>query len=212
MARRRGLADWARQAVNLADARLGARLGRQRQFFAPLRICSTRSRQCLCPAGTTPTAVDGRLGKPRRRRGPGHDWSIIGLARRGRVFGFDVDTSHFTGNYAPAIAIKPPTAPATTRVLARAPVGRRCWPPPACAATATICWRWWTTGVNHLRVHIYPDGGVARLRVYSRPAEITAGPDRLTDLAAQISGDRARWPGTTPTLARRPICWHRGVG
>ena len=41
----------------------------------------------------------------RRKRGPGHDWSIIGLARRGRVFGFDVDTSHFTGNYAPAISI-----------------------------------------------------------------------------------------------------------
>jgi allantoicase len=41
---------------------------------------------------------------------------------------------------------------------------------------------------SHLRVHIYPDGGVARLRVYGRPAEITAGPDGLTDLAAQING------------------------
>lgn len=187
------LPDWARRAVNLADARLGARaLGASDEFFAPLaRMLNPE------PAVFVPGQYDAH-GKwmdgweTRRRRGPGHDWSIIGLARRGRVFGFDVDTSHFTGNYAPAIAIEATDCPSDDpEVLARAS-----WTPLLTSTSlrgdshhllAVVDDGVW----SHLRVHIYPDGGVARLRVYGRPAEITAGPDGLTDLAAQINGGRA---------------------
>ena len=42
----------------------------------------------------------------RRKRSVGEDWAIIELARPGVIVGFDVDTSHFTGNYAPAVSIK----------------------------------------------------------------------------------------------------------
>ena len=77
------LPDWARRAVNLADARLGARaLGASDEFFAPLaRMLNPE------PAVFVPGQYDAH-GKwmdgweTRRRRGPGHDWSIIGLARR----------------------------------------------------------------------------------------------------------------------------------
>ena len=37
----------------------------------------------------------------RRKRVSGHDYAIIRLAMPGRIFGFDVDTRFFTGNYPP---------------------------------------------------------------------------------------------------------------
>jgi len=35
----------------------------------------------------------------KRRRGPGHDWAIIKLARPGQIKAIEVDTSHFKGNF-----------------------------------------------------------------------------------------------------------------
>lgn len=42
----------------------------------------------------------------RRRRLPGHDWCIIKLGVPGVIRGIDVDTSFFTGNYAPRYSIQ----------------------------------------------------------------------------------------------------------
>ncbi|KAK2157115.1 hypothetical protein LSH36_198g04010 [Paralvinella palmiformis] len=42
----------------------------------------------------------------RRKRIPGHDWCIIQLGAAGIIHGVDIDTSHFTGNYAPKVSIQ----------------------------------------------------------------------------------------------------------
>ena len=42
----------------------------------------------------------------RRKRVSGHDWGVIKLAMPGRIFGLDIDTSHFTGNYPPQASIE----------------------------------------------------------------------------------------------------------
>ena len=42
----------------------------------------------------------------RRKRIAGHDWCIIQLGISGLIHGVDVDTSYFTGNYAPRISIQ----------------------------------------------------------------------------------------------------------
>ncbi|KAM4633504.1 allantoicase isoform 2-T2 [Polymixia lowei] len=42
----------------------------------------------------------------RRKRTPGHDWCIVQLGVPGLIHGFDVDTSFFTGNHAPAVSIQ----------------------------------------------------------------------------------------------------------
>ena len=47
----------------------------------------------------------------RRRRQPGHDWSIIRLAYRGAIAGVEVDTAYFTGNFAPRISIQAANVP-----------------------------------------------------------------------------------------------------
>jgi allantoicase len=100
------LPDWASQAINLADPRIGARgCMPAMNSFARWHACSTRKPPFSYPANTTKTA-NGWMAGNRRKRHHGHDWSIIRLGRPGRIAGFDIDTSHFTGNYAPAISIE----------------------------------------------------------------------------------------------------------
>jgi allantoicase len=106
----------------------------------------------------------------RRRRQPGHDWCIVALGMRGCVRGVNVDTSHFTGNYPSHCSIDAVDATARLRPSDYAAEGPS-WTPlvPRCALRgdgdnffAVSDDRRWT----HLRLNIFPDGGVARLRVY----------------------------------------------
>jgi allantoicase len=161
------LPSFAVGAINLASALLGARgVSVSDEFFAPLDRMLQDG-----PAVWDAEAYDDN-GKymdgweSRRKRVPGHDWSIIRLAMPGRIFGFDVDTSYFTGNYPPHCSIEaafvadgdPTDATAWSEVLAKSPLGpsaHHFFELPASDAV-------WT----HLRLHIYPDGGIARLRVY----------------------------------------------
>ncbi len=161
------LPAFATGAINLASARLGAKgLYATDDFFAPLE----RMLQDV-PASFDPDLYDDN-GKymdgweSRRKRVPGHDWAIVKLAMPGRIFGFDVDTSYFTGNYPPHCSIEaaflesgdPDDATQWTEILVKSPLGSSAHHFFENADKQKI----WT----HLRLHIYPDGGVARLRVY----------------------------------------------
>ncbi len=42
----------------------------------------------------------------RRKRIVGHDWCVLQLGIGGTIRGFDIDTSYFTGNYAPRVSIQ----------------------------------------------------------------------------------------------------------
>ncbi|MCJ7993645.1 allantoicase [Rhizobium cremeum] len=161
------LPDFAAGAVNLASARLGAKgLYATDEFFAPLdRMLNDE------PAWFDPDLYDDN-GKymdgweSRRKRVPGHDWSVIRLAMPGRIFGFDVDTRYFTGNYPPFCSIEaafvesgdPTEETVWTELLAKSALG----PSAQHFFENSDREKVWT----HLRLHIYPDGGIARLRVY----------------------------------------------
>jgi len=99
----------------------------------------------------------------KRRRGPGHDWSLIRLAAAGTIRRVDVDTRHFKGNapgacdlegsadganWIPLVA-RVSLSPDTVHVFERevCPIG----------------------DVTHVRFNIYPDGGVGRLRLFGLP-------------------------------------------
>ena len=112
----------------------------------------------------------------KRRRGPGHDWTIIKLAKPGQIQRVEVDTSHFKGNFpescsleacrfegATSEALTDLSVPWTT-VLPRTKLQ---------AHTRHLFDReLLDTGVaSHLRFSIFPDGGVSRLRVYGTVAE-----------------------------------------
>jgi allantoicase len=104
----------------------------------------------------------------KRRRGPGHDWAVVALGHPGRLDEIVVDTSHFKGN-APgwfslegavsgAWATGEPQWQELLPKTALRPHDRRSFAGLAPHAT-----------VSHVRFNIYPDGGVARLRLLGRP-------------------------------------------
>jgi allantoicase len=112
---------------------------------------------------------------------------VIALAAPGRIMGFDVDTAHFTGNYPPACRIEacrvqgePDDGTAWQEILPMQPLGPSAHHFFACADEGV-----W----SHLRLHIYPDGGVARLRVYGRPV-LAGDPGGEIDLASALNGAR----------------------
>ena len=125
----------------------------------------------------------------RRRRAPGHDWCII--HRRARTLhGVDIDTSHFTGNHR-LLPLWMRYGRQTrreqlrdevqwTRVLEQIPLKR---------GSQNLFSVLSSCAFTHVRLNIYPAGGVARLRVYGHP-EI-AQQDGELDLAGLQNGARA---------------------
>lgn len=183
--------EYAWRYVNLADQRLGAKVVHATdEFFAPAgRMLSP------FPAEFIPGKYDAH-GKwmdgweTRRKRAEGHESCILRLGLPGVIKGVDIDTSHFTGNYPPAASIEacrsdrdPGDGRAWTEILA--PMGLN---GNAHHVRPILDDRSWT----HLRLNIYPDGGIARLRVYGEVRRDRAGPDRgaLIDLVAVVNGGR----------------------
>ena len=128
----------------------------------------------------------------RRKRTPGHDWVIIRLGLAGAIRGVDIDTNHFLGNnpsYASIEATDGIHSPAQlasgkvrwTEILAKSPIR-----PGSQNLFSTTA-----TGRSTLiRLHIYPDGGVARLRVYGEvmPDWNLRGKTPAIDLASVTNG------------------------
>ncbi|EFA77262.1 allantoicase [Heterostelium album PN500] len=128
-----------------------------------------------------------------RRHNPTYDWCILRLGMSGVIKGFEIDTAFFTGNYPPFASIEAicddsePTAKKLEasnewfEVLAKSNLG------PGCKQYFAIdsSKRW-----THLRFKIYPDGGVARLRVYGQVSKdwSLVIPGELVDLAAIENG------------------------
>jgi allantoicase len=111
----------------------------------------------------------------RRRRGPGHDWCIVRLGAPGKVSRMEVDTSHFKGNFPESCSLEVCAAPRELidpdmldalpwqEILARTKL----------QADSLHVYETELRDageITHARFHIYPDGGVARLRVFGIPA------------------------------------------
>jgi allantoicase len=159
--------------VNLADEFLGAQaMLANDEFFAPKENMLKPGRGVFLPDEYTDRGklMDGW--ESRRRRGPGHDWCIVKLGTPGRVRVVDIDTNHFLGNSPPYASVDAISAPvdATADALAAMqwhelmpqmpirPGSQNIFP----ISHASDWPRSWT----HLRLNIYPDGGVARFRAH----------------------------------------------
>jgi allantoicase len=153
--------DWHRAGglaseVDLAAVENGGQvLGCSDMFFGP--------KDNLIMPGRALNMSDGW--ETRRRRGPGHDWVVVRLATEGLVHRVELDTNHFKGNYPDTASIEgsidgkswvellPRTKlQAHTRHLfvdelaARGPFAQ-------------------------LRLNVFPDGGVSRMRVWGKATE-----------------------------------------
>lgn len=189
------LPEWALRSVDLANPRLGAKaLYASDDFFAEVSRMLDPAPAQFVPGkfDTNGKWMDGW--ESRRKRVAGHDWALIRLGVKGRIRGFDVDTSHFTGNYPPAVSIEACVSESDdvevlkaaqwTEILPATPMG-----PNSHHVLRSVCEESvWT----HLRVNMYPDGGIARLRVYGQPVGglEAAGAGSLVDLVALENGGR----------------------
>jgi len=176
------------ELIDLASERLGgAVLFANDDFFAP-------KENLLKPS--SPVFIEGKytdLGKwmdgweSRRRRSPGFDWCIVRLGLTGIIRGVVVDTSHFKGNYpeqcsleACAIDGLPTTEQLTsdsvewTEILPQSNLNGDSQNPFAINSDKRC---------THLRFKIYPDGGVARLRVFG---EVIPDWNRLQQIGGEI--------------------------
>jgi allantoicase len=107
----------------------------------------------------------------KRRRGPGHDWAIVKLATRAALHRAEVDTSHFKGNAPGSCSIEAcDAAGATADELATESFGgwRAVLPQtPLRPHTRHLFDELAAAGpFTHARLNIFPDGGVARLRLF----------------------------------------------
>jgi allantoicase len=105
----------------------------------------------------------------KRRRGPGHDWSIVRLARRAAIERIELDTDHYKGNAPGRVMLE--YADAGNREFDAAGAD---WRPIVAEQAVEPHSRHrfddLTGTATHVRLNIYPDGGVARLRVFGRVA------------------------------------------
>jgi len=126
----------------------------------------------------------------RRRRTDGHDYAIVRLGVPGVVHGVVVDTAWFKGNYPPYASVEATSVEGAPSV---AELSDAVWE--TLVPKATIKGdsenpfevgdpRRWT----HVRLSIYPDGGVARFRVHGEPIPDPRFLDGTIDLAAAENG------------------------
>ena len=177
------------QYTNLADSRIGAEIIEcSDEFFAEAK----RMLQFDAPFFVEDQFDDhGKWmdgWETRRKRHAGYDWSIIKLGVAGKINALDIDTTFFTGNY-----------PASASVEA-------CFAPKDDLSTAT----WHSILPNsilgpsqhhlfevadaetytHIRLNIFPDGGVARFRVYGEVQTHISDASQTIDLLALAHGGR----------------------
>ncbi|MGN0936854.1 allantoicase [Acinetobacter amyesii] len=175
--------------TNLADDRIGAKIlecsddffaeaKRMLQFNAPIFV-----EEKFDDHGKW---MDGW--ETRRKRHAGYDWAIIQLGVAGRIQALDIDTTFFTGNYPASASVEACFAPngelaqATwVNILDNSVLG------PSQHHILNVS----TDQVfTHVRLNIYPDGGIARFKVYGEvQVQIQDGTSTL-DLVALENGGR----------------------
>jgi allantoicase len=170
--------------VDLASERLGgAAIAANDDFFAPKENLVKVSRPVFREDEYTDHGkwMDGW--ETRRRREPGHDWCVVRLGLPGVIRGVNVETAFFRGNFPESCSLE----------AAEAEEGpwREILPKSPLIGDAENLFPIESPGrFTHVKLHIYPDGGVARLRVYGR---VVPDPGRLSreneiDLAALENG------------------------
>jgi len=131
----------------------------------------------------------------RRKRTPGHDWAIIQLATSGKITGFDIDTNFFLGNHPPHASIEAINLANADGITDWESLAwKEILPKSHLDAGSQNFYECESNEIyTHLRLHIYPDGGVARFRVYGEVFKNwdAVSTDHIFDLAAAINGGQA---------------------
>ncbi|WP_422139552.1 allantoicase [Endozoicomonas sp. ALC020] len=182
---------WRQTKVDLAARALGGDvLSASDDFFAEKDNLLLDSEPVFLPEKYTAYGkwMDGW--ESRRRRSGDHDWVIVRLATPGMVEGVEVDTRHFKGNAPGAVQLEYIASESD-------PSEQSQWQPMTARMAVDadhrnlICLDQ-PVEATHIRLTIFPDGGVARLRVYGKILFNTQHllPNEPVDLSALMNGAR----------------------
>ena len=122
-----------------------------------------------------PTTMGGGW-ETRRRRGPGYDWIIVQLGARARIEKISIETEHYKGNYPDRCSVE--GCDAVAALLEDLITGKTAWKEilpvsklEADNARLVESELKAAPAATHVRLNIYPDGGVSRLRVFGKTVE-----------------------------------------
>ncbi len=155
--------------VNLADARLGARaIYVTDDWFAEV------NRMLNPEPPVWKEGVYDEAGKwmdgweSRRKRFEGYDYAIVKLGAPGMIEALEINTNFFTGNYPPSASVD------VCYSLDKEPDEKTQWYPllPSVDLKGDSEHLFEVSNDqpwSHVRLNIFPDGGISRFRVYGRP-------------------------------------------
>ena len=124
----------------------------------------------------------------RRKRHAGYDWAIVKLGVAGKITAFDIDTTFFTGNYPASASIEACYAP-------NGDLSNALWQPildnSVLGPSQHHIFDIKNSAVfTHVRLNIFPDGGIARFRVYGEVQIQIQDHQHTLDLLALENGGR----------------------
>ncbi|KAF9581719.1 hypothetical protein BGW38_001163 [Lunasporangiospora selenospora] len=134
----------------------------------------------------------------RRHNAPNFDWCVIQLGYAGTVAGFEIDTSYFTGNHGPFVSVEGfnETDAAAAAARTHEEWAKVEWSPVLTKVPLNPNSRHGfklehstAESYTHVRFCMYPDGGVARLRVFGTVRKsVPESKSEIFDLAAIGAG------------------------
>ena len=173
--------------IDLAQPRLGTKvIFRTDDFFAS-------ANRIISP--TEPVFKVGLFDKhgkwmdgweSRRKRTEGHDYIILKLGKPGTIKKVDVNTSHFNGNQPAMVSIEGVNSTSNK-------INQLKWQPLLSKKKIKANrHHYFTVNSNkiftHIKFNIFPDGGVARLRLYGSIAKSDKLKNKKTNLASLLDG------------------------
>ena len=122
----------------------------------------------------------------RRKRTEGHDYIVLKLGRPGIIEKVDVDTSHFNGNQPAMVSIEGANSNLEKKNHLK-------WQPLLSKKnTKANSHHYFTVNskkiFTHIKFNIYPDGGVARLKLYGSIAKSEKLKNKKINLASLLDG------------------------
>lgn len=106
-----------------------------------------------------------------RRRVPGNDWVILALGCVGVVEKIEIDTAHFKGNYPDRVSIQAAYVHGgvTDSIVTQSLFWKTLLPEQSLEMDKQhyfIALDPDVTAITHIRMNIFPDGGISRLRLF----------------------------------------------
>ena len=174
--------------IDLAQSRLGSKIVfKTNEFFAP-------AKRIINP--WPPIFKEGVFDKhgkwmdgweTKRKRGKGYDYLILKLGRPGRISKIDIDTSYFSGNQPSKVSLHacfskkklPNKNSKWTTILKKKPT----------KANSHHFFNIKNKSIfTHIKLNIFPDGGVARIRIYGSMEILKNFTGKVLNLTSVLHG------------------------